>query len=100
MPKDSYLPTEEDLQKIKDLDNGWEEVWDKICTELLGYDSKGRIHQAAKRYLRSHTSDYSECNCEDFASHIFIIFQEKVHNKKLFIAYDSDKSNGNVYGFL
>ncbi|MDR2168668.1 MAG: hypothetical protein LBP59_00820 [Planctomycetaceae bacterium] len=83
---EKFEPSKEQIQRLKDLAEDWQEIWGQICTELYN-----RLPPVARKFV-------SQNDIDDFISYIIFSFYKKIRSKKLLADYDDAK--GDIYQWL
>ncbi|MGL6193261.1 MAG: hypothetical protein ACRC2T_00395 [Thermoguttaceae bacterium] len=85
--------SQDDIKRIQNLESGWENTWNSICTELLGHSEKGRLFRAVQVVSKRDPEFVDEV-----VSYIIGEIHRAVHKQTLFASYDADR--GDVFAFL
>ena len=91
--------SEFDIQKIQNLEPGWEEAWGKIYISLL-YESDGGdgpLYKFAKRHFGVSETKES-IHVDEFVTFMEDVFLRKIEKQSLFDKYNPEE--GSVLGFL
>ena len=94
-----YYPTETEILCVQNHGPGWEDIWNRIATELLqGCGGHGRLRLSVRLHLIDKELDENEVD----AVVAYIMCENYIHanGKRIFCHYDHVKSSGNVYNFL
>ncbi|MDO4571404.1 MAG: hypothetical protein Q4D38_13545 [Planctomycetia bacterium] len=85
--------SEFDVQKIQNLEEGWEVEWGRICEKILGNQGTGILFRKCCSVAGEDRSAV-----EDLVGEVCLIFNEKVRKQTLFANYREE--NGSVIDFL
>ena len=94
-----YYPTETEILCVQNHGSGWEDIWNRIATELLqGCGGHGRLRLSVRLHLIDKGLDENEVD----AVVAYIMCENHIHanGKRIFCRYAHVLAGGNVYNFL
>jgi hypothetical protein len=85
--------TAEEIEILKNLDNGWEEIWDKIWVELLDKLQKIFEYKKFESVISLPSKDHDDC-----VDYIIGYYRKKIERKEFFDKFDTKK--GNIFQWI